>query len=292
MVAAVPEPKTQPPAQPFSPAGVAAFATRPPWQVAAWWLAALVAAVAVIRLAWLSTWEAALEEASRALPPAAGAVVGGRLAWSNAAPVLTLHGGPFLGVAVCPDDPTARGRTADVQLVLHREGFAFGSLLGTLSLPYPPALRLPLDPVTTPGSWAGWRGPVRNAVTLAAVVALPAGWALLTLLYTPSIWLWCRVLGREASFGACTRMTGASLVPGALLMTGALGLYALGGLQLEGLLLAQPAHLLPGWILCLLAPRHLPPPVAPAPETGPNPFAPGPAPDDAEDNPFRAGTPD
>lgn len=283
----------QPPAQPFTPAGIAALAGRPSWWVAVWWLTALAAAVIVIRLAWAATWEAALDEASRALPPAAGAIADGRLAWSNAAPVLTLHGGPFLGVAVCPADPTARGRTADVQLVLHAGGFAFGSLFGTLSLPYPPALRLPLDAVTTPGTWAGWRGPARNAVTLAAAVVLPAAWLGLTALYTPPLWLWCRVLGRPATFRACARMAGAALVPGALLMTGAVALYALGGLQLEGLLLAQPAHLVPGWILCLLAPRHRPPPpAAAAPDHGPNPFAESPTPAAEDDNPFRAGHPD
>lgn len=292
MLPAVTEITRQTPAQPFTPAGVAALAGRPAGWVAAWWLAALAAAVIVIRQAWTATWEAALDEASRALPHGAGAVADGRLSWSNAAPVLTLHDGPFLGVAVCPDDPTARGRTADVQLVLHAEGFAFGSLFGSLSLPYPPPLRLPLDAVTTPGTWAGWRGPARNAVTLAAAVVLPAAWLLLAALYAPPLWLWCRALGRPATLGACARMAGAALVPGALLMTGAVGLYALGGLQLEGLLLAQPAHLVPGWILCLLAPRHLPPPAPAAPSAGPNPFSESPAPATEDDNPFRAGAPD
>lgn len=286
MLAAMPEPAAATrPAQPFTPAGVAAFQTRPTWQVPVWWLAVAVLAVLVVRAAWSGTWEAALDQAAHALPPSAGSVTDGRLFWSNATPVLTLHSGPFLGVAVSPDDPTAQGRTADVQLVLHRRGAVFGSLLGTLTVPYPRDFHLPLDTVTTPGSWAGWRGPVRQAVGAATAIALPASWTLLASLYAPVLWLWCLVRGRRATLGGCWRMAGAALVPGALVMLGAVGLYALGGLRLEGLLLAQPLHLLPGWILCLLAPRHLPPRTGPA---GPNPFtgdtAPPPA---AGGNPFQ-----
>lgn len=288
MLGAMPEPAAAQAAQPFTPAGVAAFAARPIWWVLAWWLGVVILAVLVLRAAWNGTWEAALDHASRALPPAAGAVTGGQLVWSNPAPVLTLHSGPFLGVAVAPDDPTAQGRTADVQLVLHRRGAVFGSLFGTLTVPYPPGFDLPLDAVTTPGSWAGWRGPVRKAVGAATAASLPTGWALLATLYAPLLWLWCLMLGRRVTLAGCWRMAGAALMPGALLMLGALALYALGGLRLEGLLLAQPLHLLPGWILCLLAPRHLPPRLPEPGVGGPNPFGgEAPAPPTTDENPFR-----
>ncbi|MFN0069421.1 MAG: hypothetical protein ACKVYV_17510 [Limisphaerales bacterium] len=275
-------------AQPFTPAGVAAFHARPAWWLAGWSLVVMVLGVFLVRIAWTGTWEAALDQAAKALPAGAGAVTGGQLVWSNPAPVLTLHSGPFLGVAVAPDDPTARGRTADVQLVLHRRGAVFGSLFGTLTVPYPPGLDLPLDAVTTPGSWAGWRGPVRKAVAVSTAVGLPAGWALLATAYAPLLWLWSTLLGRRATLAGCWRMAGAALMPGALLMLGALALYALGGLRIEGLLLAQPLHLLPGWILCLLAPRHLPPRLPEPGVGGPNPFArEAPAPTTADENPFR-----
>jgi hypothetical protein len=271
---------------PFTPAGVAAFARRRAGWVLGWQLAVALLGAWAVQEAWRGTWEAALTRAAAAVPPAAGRLAAGRLTWTNPAPTI-LHEGPFLHVLVAPDGPLGRGRGADVQLTLVSNRVVFQSLLGFTALPYPPGLEIPLDRVTTPGTWAAWRGPLRRAVAAAALAGLLAAWWLLAAAYALVLWPWARVQGRAASPAGCWRMAGAALLPGALLMLGAVVLYARGLLRLEGLLLAQPLHLLPGWVLLLLAPRHLP--RRDARPAGANPFA-GEAPPPAaarEDNPFR-----
>jgi hypothetical protein len=274
-------------AVPFTPAGVAAFAGRGAGRVLAWQLAAALLAAWVVQDAWRATWEAALDKAAAAVPPAAGRLAAGRLTWSGTAPAI-LHEGPFLHVLVVPDGLLGRGRGADVQLTLVSNRVVFQSLLGFTALPYPPGLEIPLDRVTTPGTWAAWRGPVRRTLAAGTFAGLLAAWGLLAAAYAAPLRLWVWAQGRTATAGGCWRMAGAALVPGALLMLGAIALYARGVIRLEGLLLAQPLHLLPGWALLLLAPRHLPRP-APAATAAANPFAAaeGAPPAAAGENPFR-----
>jgi hypothetical protein len=63
---------------------------------------------------------------------------------------------------------------------------------------------------------------------------------------------------REMKIGAAWRLAGAAMMPGALLMSGAVVLYSLHRLNLVGLLFAWLLHLVLGWIYVGIAPARLP----------------------------------
>jgi hypothetical protein len=83
-------------------------------------------------------------------------------------------------------------------------------------------------------------------------------WTLLAALLVAPLRLYASMVRRQVSLGGCWRLGLMALMPGALLMNGALALYTHHRLILVELLLANAAHLVLDLVFLSLAPLRLP----------------------------------
>jgi hypothetical protein len=79
------------------------------------------------------------------------------------------------------------------------------------------------------------------------------GWAVMATVYFFPVWLVCFFANRDLNFRQSWRLAGAALMPGALLLTAAIAIYALGALDLIQMSFAFGAHLVLGWIYLFIS---------------------------------------
>lgn len=250
-----------------------------------WQAITAVAIGAAITLALVLTWARDLELALADLGTA-GEIRDGRFQPVKPESHL-LRSSSFLGVAIVGDPTDEPISSADVNLWIEPDGWSVHSLFGRLDGPYPAQLRATLDRVEMAGLWSAWKSPILLTLGTVTAIGLLVSWTVLATFYAPVLRLLAAFLMRAAGLEVCWKLAGASLLPGALLMTGAIGLYATHQLALIGLLLVLPIHFVVGWIYCLGGLWRLP-----RIETGSNPFIPEPTPEVANPsadspNPFR-----
>ncbi len=229
--------------------GVAALARGPVRWLAGWQVAVAVGAAAVFVWAAASTWGRAFEHAIESLPDEA-AIQDGHLVWNQPGPAV-LHQGTFVTLVVDPAGLREAGLSADVTLSLEARQVAMRSAFGWLTLPYPPGLRVSLGRLNMTGLLDAWRFPFLLGSVFAVSMALLCGWICLATVYSPVLWFMARALGWHLGLGRAWRLAGASLLPGALLMTASTALYATRYLGLVGFLFAVPTHFVLGWIFCI-----------------------------------------
>ncbi len=275
------------PAVPSTFGGVASVALRPFGCLLFWQIVVATAAAFVVAWSFGMTWARALERAAQALQHE-GSIAEGRLHWPRDQAVV-LHEDGFLSLVIDPEGRRGAGLSADVGLCLESSGLAVRSVLGWKSVPYPEALRFRLNRVEATGLLAAWNGALLVGVGGAVFAGLLVLWWLLATLYGLLLWAFGGPVGRDLTFAESWRLAGASLLPPAILMTAAIGLYATRQLGLVGLLLAVPIHVVFGWLYCLGSLGSVP-----RLEASPdNPFEPGDAPpgagaSGARSNPFQS----
>jgi hypothetical protein len=270
--------------QPFTFGGVAALAEG---RLGRLWLAQLLFAfvgAAGVMIAAHASWWPVIREAIRALPDTA-AVHNGQLQWAGPGQMLAAN--RHFAVAVNTDESAVTGQTADLQLVLVGNRFKVSSLLGYLDFAYPASGFIALNRQALEPWWGAWSPAVLVGLGATAGLALIASWWALACLYSPCARLIAFFLDREMSWRVARRLAAASLLPGALVMTGGVVLYAFGQLPLVGLGFAFALHLVTGWIFLFGSPWFLPRQGAAAGAV--NPFATSqPTKTDQAGNPFAA----
>lgn len=282
--------------QPLTFGGVAAFAHGSLWRALAWFgLVAMALAIVTVRFA-ASTWCPVVGAAVEQLPQRAE-IRDGRLYWPDLQ-VVTLAGNSALSLRVNPRELVAFGQSADVQVALRPTGVDVSSLLGFVTLPYPPLWRAPLDRPTLEPLWGAWRPHFLAILGAATVVGLLLMWTVLAALIMVPLRLYSAVARRDVSLAGCWRLGAMALMPGALVMGLGIMLYSLQRIALPELLLINALHLVVGLFYLAVAPLRLPPrgkapPASPfAPPPPPEPAAPAaenPAPAPASGgNPFGA----
>lgn len=243
--------------QPLTFHGVAEFAAAPLRRLMLVQLiVALLAASIVVWFldnAWFPTVQAAILQM-----PAKGEIRDGKLDWTNETPSL-LARGRFLAVI---SDLNHRGDIrvpAHIQVELGRGTVRLISLLGYCDLPYPQTHwilvcnRTDLEPW-----WGAWRPPILWISFAAVALGLMLIWCLLaTLLFGP-VWLIGFYANRELSFWGSWKLAGAALMPGALLITGAIVSYGFGVLDLVQLGAAQLVHFVMSCVFCSVSPLFAP----------------------------------
>jgi hypothetical protein len=242
--------------QPMTFGGVAAFAhARLSRLLVVWLVAALCVAASVIwflNLAWLPVLET-----SFANLPNRSEIRGGKLDWRGPARA-RLGEGPFLCVLVDAEGSAAFGQIADVQLELRNDGLKVSSLLGYQTISFPRDRSVALNRLDAGAWWNAWKPVLLSGAGAAVVVGLFLSWALLATLYAGPVKFLAFFLDRDANWMASWRLSGAALMPGALVVCGAIFLYGLRQLNLAGLLVVFPLHLIVGWIYVACAPARLP----------------------------------
>jgi len=272
------------PLQPLTFGGVAAFARAPWLRLFAVQLAFAVLAAACVMICLRLAWFPVVTGAVRALPDK-GALRQGRLEWPDNSPAV-LAENRFLSLVVDVEDPGRAGQTAHLQIEFGRRELRFNALAGYLPLAYPANWSAAFNRPALQPWWGAWRLALLAGLGALVVVKLFFSWALLAALYLPVVRGVSCLTNRKARWGECWRLAAAALLPGALVMSGAILLYGLSQLPLEGLALALALHLVIGWVYLLGAALRLPPPAAPPAAARANPFAPDP-PAPRPGNPFH-----
>lgn len=253
--------------QPLTPLGVAQFARAPVWRLLVVQL--IFALVAAGAAAWLldTAWFPPIQQAIRHLPER-GEIRSGRLNWSGESPQL-LAQNYFLALAVDLDHSGAVRSPAHVQVEFGRESVRFFSLLGYAGFPYRPDRIMAFNRPELEPWWGAWQTPILWITIGVVLVWCLVIWTLLATVYCLPVWLIGFFANRQLTFRGSWKLSGAALMPGALVMIASMILYGLGSLDLVQLAAAAAAHFAIGWIYLFWAPFR----VTKLPSAPKNPFS-------------------
>jgi hypothetical protein len=221
-------------------------------------LQAVVAAMVAVSVVWLLRigWLPVAEEAMTRLPDRAE-IRGARLSWDDRSHRL-LAENRLLAIVVAPEDTATFGRMADVGFELRPDTWRVHSLFGFIELPYPRGWVIGLSRAEVEPWWGARKPWILTLVGAAVMLHLGLAWAVVAALYAPVVYSLAFFADRSATWAAAWRLAAAALLPGAVVMTGAIFLYGYHRLNLVGLLVAAPLHLALGWVYLIGATLALP----------------------------------
>jgi len=237
--------------QPLTPRGAAAFAHAPLRRLLlVQFLVALLVAGAV---GWfLHDCYFPLINQTIAQLPAESQVRAGKLDWRGESPVL-LAENRFLALSVDLEQSGKVRSVAHVQIEFSRTNWFARSLPGYAELKYPAGWIIAANREELQPRWGAWRPAVLAGAMGVAIAALFASWFCLATLYAGPVWLLGFFLNRDLSLRGSWRLSGAALMPGALLMVVAISFYDLGLMDLVQLAFVSAAHLVLGWVFLLVS---------------------------------------
>jgi hypothetical protein len=233
--------------QPLTPRGVAAFAYAPLRRLllVQFVFAVLVAGATVwfLDTAWFPTVRTAIRRL-----PAQGAIRSGRLNWPATSPQ-SLADGHFLAFTVDVKHSGAIRSPANLQVEFGQSDVRLISLFGRTDYAYPAGRwiiafnRTELEPW-----WGAWRPPILWMSAGAVMIGLLAGWAMGSTIYFLAVWLAGFFANRDLPAWNCWKLSGAALMPGALLLAAGIVLYGAGVLDVVQFLAFGITHVVTGWI--------------------------------------------
>jgi uncharacterized membrane protein YgdD (TMEM256/DUF423 family) len=241
--------------EPITPRGVAAFARASFERLFV--VQALVALLAAAAVVWTLS-DGIFPTIDRAIAqlPDAGEIHSGRLDWRDDSPLL-LAEGRILAISVDLDHSGTLRSPADFQFEFGRDSLRIFSLFGVGEVFYPPGYIIAANQTDARPTWGAWAPDILGLTAIGVFLGLLVVWAVLATIYAIPVWLVCLFCNRDLNFRASWRVAGASLMPGALLVSLALVLYEMGGLDVLQLSLAFGLHLIIGWIYLFLSPMFL-----------------------------------
>jgi hypothetical protein len=242
--------------EPLTPRGVAAFAhARLSRLLLVQFVIASLTAAAVVWFLSDSCFPT-VRTAIRNLP-ATGAIRSGRLDWPDNPPQL-LAEGRFLAFIVDPNHSGQIHSPADVQIEFGRETVRVFSLLGYAEWNYPSDWTMAFNRTELEPLWGAWEPEWLGIMVPAVVVVLMLSWAVLATIYFLPVRLAGFLANRDLNFRGSWKLAGAALLPGALLLTVAIVLFALAALDLIRFCFCFGAHIVLGWIYLFLSQLFLP----------------------------------
>jgi len=241
--------------QPLTLGGVASFATA--GMARLWFVQFVVSALVAGSVIWTlrTGWFPVIAKAIDALPDQA-AIQNRRLIWPDRQGA-SLGENAFLSIRVSLDQPAPGDPGADVQVVLGGLELRIISLLGFVDVPYPAGWNVSLNRADARAWWEARRGLLLLGAGLLSILALFLSWTMLAFLYCAPVRLIAFQLDRSTSIWACWRLAGAAVLPGAVVMAGAILLYSTRRLDLVGVLFAWLLHIAIGWVYVIAAPTRL-----------------------------------
>jgi hypothetical protein len=255
--------------EPLTPRGVAAFTHAGFGRLLlVQIIVALIAAASVVWFLGDSVFPV-IKTAVRNLP-AAGEIRSAKLDWRGESPKM-LAEGRFLALDVDLDHGGKINSTADVQIEFGKdEVWSFG-LLGYAESPYPSGQIIAFNRTELEPLWGAWTATLLFGAAVATAIGLLASWWLLATLYFFPVWLLGYFVNRDLNFRRSWKLSGAALLPGALLMAAGILLYDFGAVDLVQFGFIFGAHLLLGWLYLFVSMLFVP--VIPAALPGGNPFS-------------------
>jgi hypothetical protein len=203
--------------------------------------------------------------------PETGEIRSSKLDWRGNSPRL-LAEGRFFALDVDLNHSSQIHLPSDVQIEFGKETVRLFSLLGYIEWNYPRGSTIPFNRTELEPLWGAWAMELVLVFWVGLAIVLMLCWGLLATIY----FLPVRILGffanRNLNLRQSWRLSGAALMPGALLMAVAVLFYDFGFLDLVSLSFAFAAHFVLGWVCLFLSLLFVPRlPTAPS---GENPFAP------------------
>ena len=125
-----------------------------------------------------------------------------------------------------------RSTTADLQIEFGAETVRIYSWLGYADFFYPQDRFAPFNRPELEPLWGAWSAEILFIAAVSAVIALILSWWILAAIYFPAVWILGYLSNRDLNFRASWKLSGAALMPGALLMTAGILLYDFGFLNL------------------------------------------------------------
>ncbi len=242
--------------EPLTPRGVAAFArTTFSRLLVVQFVIAVLAAASVVWFLDAGCFPA-VSEAIQKLP-GAGEIRSGRLDWRGSSPQL-LAEKSILAFNVDLDHSGQIHSTADIQVEFGADSIRVFSLLGYTEFYYPPDRvgsfnRTELEPL-----WGAWAAEILFLAFIVVMPALLASWWLLATVYFLPVRLLAFFANRDLNLRACWKLSGAAVLPGALLMAAGILFYGAGLLDLVSFAFLFAAHFVLGWIYLCLSQFFLP----------------------------------
>jgi hypothetical protein len=238
--------------QPFTFGGVARFAHASLGRLL---LASLIFGVLTgLAIMWLAAlgWAPVIDEVVAKLP-GNGGIQNGALQWPERSGRL-LGANSFLSLEVVLQNAPRDSASADVSIEAHVTYLVVRSLFGAATIPYPRLLNLALDRATTVPAWGAWRAPLLVGLVPATAFILLLTWWLVAIPYSFLALATAGVFRRDLNFLSAWKLSVAAQLPGSLLMSFAVGLYASGqvGVLFIGVMLA--AHFIPTGLYLLISP--------------------------------------
>ncbi len=241
--------------QPLTPRGVAAFTYAPLTRLTVVALiVALIAAAAVVGFL-RSAWVPVIRQAIRQLPDQ-GEIRQQQLRLSPPLPEL-LAENRHLSLVVDLRGQSREGLDADLQVRFRQESLEVCSLLGCLGYSYPKDWTVQFNRPELQPWWDARQTFILAWVGITVVVVLLAVWSLLATLYCPVTWLVAYFRDRDTDWAGSWKLSGAALMPGALLLALGIFLYGAGALDLIRLSVIAALHLIVGWVYVVLSPSGL-----------------------------------
>jgi hypothetical protein len=189
--------------------------------------------------------------------PDAGEIHSGKLEWRDDSPVM-LAEGKILAFTVDLEHGGALRSPADFQLEFGRDSLRIFSLFGETEVNYPPGYVIAANQIDARPAWGAWAPDILGLAAIGTFLGLLLVWAALATIYFLPVWLVCWFTNRNLNFRASWKLAGAALMPGALLLSLALVLYALDSrFDLVQLCFAFSLHFVIGWIYLFVSPMFL-----------------------------------
>jgi len=252
--------------QPFTIPGVARFAYAPFWKLLATLFSFAVLGGLVAIFVAQRCWSPVITDAVANLPTT-GRIHSGELYWPEKQGRL-LAANEFLSIETMTEHDSGETRSSDIALLLSPHELMVGSLAGFAAIPYPPGLNAELNRDALSPWWGAWKPALLALFGASCSLGLFCYWCLAALIYSFYPIIIGGALNREISFRGSWKLACASQIPGAILISFALILYAAGQIALIFLIVLAAAHWITSWIYLLLAPLFLRKTEA----TKPNPF--------------------
>jgi len=246
----------QPANQPFTFGGVARFAHA---RIGRLLLAALLFGLLTgLATTWLAArgWAPVIDEAVAALPERA-AIQNRTLVWSARTGRL-LGANQYLSLEVVLQNAPRDIASADVSVEGHVTHVVIRSLFGAARVPYPPMFNLTLDRATTVPAWGAWRAPLLFGLIPGTALVLMLSWSILAIPYSFVARVIGGIFGRDLSLQKAWKLCVAAQLPGSLLMTFAVVLYASGQVSVLFVPVMLVAHFIPTLLFLLVSPCLVP----------------------------------
>ena len=204
-------------------------------------------------------WVPVIDKTIKQMPPT-GEIRGGRLDWPSG--TVLQQEGPFMRIAVRPEDFTNVVESADLVLAFGSSDLRIGSSLGLglLTLPYPTGWILSFSKTELEPWWGARSHMVLAGFGLLVILALLCAWSAMGWVYMVPVKIFSV---NQVSWAGAKKIAIAAQMPSVLVMIAVIVLYGLKQINLVGLLAVWGVHLVLPWVYLMFSPILAPKPPKP-----------------------------